>query len=141
MLKKIKKQPVRFFKMSSIGNTKMKMWNVLSAVSFRWIFVFIPVVLTVGCTVCSTTSKDSASEAPEQPSALPCPVTQTMCTMEYAPVRCFLKQGQDEIAAVDAENSCRGKLLLNEKWCKLSNDASNQGKKPHPVVECRPNAD
>jgi hypothetical protein len=110
------------------------------AVSFRWLFVFIPVFLTVGCTACSTTPKESASEAPQLPSALPCPVTQTMCTMEYAPVRCVLKQGQDELAAVDAENSCRGKLILNEKWCKLIAEASNLGKKPQPVVECRPNA-
>ncbi len=102
---------------------------------FRWTSVFVPIVLSVGCTACSTTPKESASEAPHQPSAMLCPVTQTMCTMEYAPVRCVLKQGSDELAVVDAENACRGKIILNEKWCALKTANSSQGEKS-PAVEC-----
>ena len=108
---------------------------VMNAFSFRWIFVLLALVFAVGCTACSTTPKESESEASHQPSALSCPVTQTMCTMEFAPVRCVLKQGSDELAAVDAENSCRGRIILNEKWCALKATKSRQGDKP-PVVEC-----
>jgi hypothetical protein len=107
---------------------------------FRWILFLFSFAFSIGCTACSTTPKESASEAPQQPSALPCPVTQTMCTMEYAPVHCVLKLGREELAASDAENSCRGKLILHEKWCKLSANGTKQGKKPQPVIECRSNA-
>jgi hypothetical protein len=109
---------------------------VMNAFSFSWMFVLIALVFAAGCTACSTTPKESSSEALQHPSALPCPVTQTMCTMEFAPVRCVMKQGPDELAAVEAENACRGKIILNEKWCALSAAASSQGKKPPPVVEC-----